>query len=522
VALVIRPQVDTPQERAAKSRAQILVYGGGAGGGKSWFQSYQAAKYHKTKGYSAALFRRTFTMLQGSGSLWDECLGFYPALGASYTTKPLEFKWPAPARVEFRHLQHEASAQEHKSKQYAFIGFDEATDFTGAQFTFMVSRLRTTCGVPTQMVLTTNPDPDSYLRTWVDWWISSDGTPDHTRSGKLRYWCRDKDEVIWADSREALAKYVDDVNTDVMSMTFIPATVYDNKILLEKDPTYLGKLKSLPKVERDRFLGGNWDVKESAGDLFQRSWFQPWGFTELERVLMGQDGPGAHVVQSVRWWDFAATPVKGDLVPGIERPGDFKAREPTTADGDWSVGVRLDRTADGRVIIGDVQMWRDTPGAIEAAVERAAMLDGPRTTVGGWDDGGQAGASQSERLAARLSKHALVVCEPSSKSKLEYAREPSRSAYRGELHFVQGKWNSPFFNQLEQFPSKDEHDDAVDALSGAWHYLTQNPPWAAEHPLIIQPTGWTAGMPGFFLPPSRADEMLRKGGGVSRFGGRRI
>lgn len=523
----IKPQ-DGPQTMAAKSGAQILVYGGGAGGGKSFFQAYRAFKYHKVKSYNAALFRRTFTQLQGSGSLWDECMGIYPLFGGQSTTRPLEFTWPSPSRVEFRHLQHDATVFDHKSKQYAYLGFDEATDFTGHQFTFMLSRLRTVSGVPKQFVLTTNPDPDSYLRTWIDWWISNDGTPDPAKSGKLRFWARMKDEIVWKGRREDFLEYNDFQGEDkegrrkvdflVHSMTFIPATVYDNKILLEKDPSYEGNLKNLPTVERERYLGGNWDVKESAGDMFQRTWFRIWGSTDLERTLMNQDGPTSHVVQSVRWWDFAATPVQGDLVPGVERPADFKARDPNTSNPDWTVGVRLDRCADGRIIVADVKFARDTPGAIEALVERTAMEDGPRTVCGWWEDPGQASKGQSERLQARVSKHTLCAVEHQGQSKMVYAREPSRAAYRGEMFYRAGKWNMQFFNQLEQFPaaSKDIHDDAPDALSGAWHYFASNAPYAYGYKPAASSSLYMPGDPDFWIPPTKRESVKRTD--ASRFG----
>lgn len=513
---------DGPQAQAARCPATVLVYGGGAGGGKSFFQAWRASKHYKVPGYSAGLFRRTFTELQGSGSLWDECLSFYPALGATYTTRPLEFNWPGPARVEFRHLQHEASAEAHKSKQYAYLGFDEASDFTGRQFTFMLSRLRTTCGVQTQFALTTNPDPDCYLRTWLDWWIAPDGFPRSERAGKLRYFIREKDEVVWGDSRESLSKYVEDPANDIMSFTFIPALVSDNKVLLSKDPSYLAKLKSLPEIDKQRFLMGNWDAREASGDMFQAHWFKQWGTTSLERALMRQDGPGSEVVQSIRWWDLAGTPVKGDLVPGIDRPADFKAREPGSADPDWSVGVRLDRTRSGHIIIGDVVMYRDTPGAIEAAVVRHAQEDGPETIVGLWQDPGQAAVSQMERFKTRLDGHASVFCCVATKKKIEYAREPSRAAYKGELHYCLGQWNARFFNQLQQFPTKGAHDDAVDALSGAWQYLQlhsygYNGYMSANRPRIIMP-----GSRDFMRPPNRESERLqvRGRGATNRFGHR--
>ena len=62
------------------------------------------------------------------------------------------------------------------------------------------------------------------------------------------------------------------------SVTFIPASVYDNKILLEKNPEYLANLMALPPVERARLLGdskrgGNWKIKPEAGKLYNRSWY---------------------------------------------------------------------------------------------------------------------------------------------------------------------------------------------------------------------------------------------------------
>jgi len=517
-----------PQLRAAKSPATVIAYGGAAGGGKSFFQAWRAAKHYKVKGYSSALFRRVSTELTGSGSLFDECQGFYPSLGAESTTRPLEFTWSNPfSRVEFRHLQHEGDERSHKSKQYAYIGFDEATDFTGAQFTFMLSRLRTTCGVKTQFGLTTNPDPDSYLRTWVDWWIAKDGFPYPERIGKIRYFVRIKDEVVWASSREELAKYVDNPEHDIMSFTFIPSRVQDNKILMEKDPSYLGKLRSLPEVERQRFELGNWNAREAAGDFFQMQWFKQWGRTKLERALMLQDGPGSAIAYSIRWWDLAGTPVKDGLVPGIDRPIDFKAREPgsSSKDPDWTFGVRLDVTKDGRIIVGDVVAYRDTPGAIQAAIIQQAQEDGPKCTVGLWQDPGQAAIDQMERYKAALEAHANVEVMVASKNKTEYARAPSRAAYAGGLHYVVAPWNDKFFNQLQAYPTKGVHDDAVDALSGAYDWIKRNPGGtgayvSANRPLVQAATPREMQM---YANPKEQDRLqVRARGATNRFGHRTL
>lgn len=516
----IRPQTG-PQEMAARSKARILVYGGGAGGGKSWFIAYRMAKYSHISGYNAAIFRRTYTMLEGSGSIVDETQSFYPLLGGRLTQRPLEWRFPTSpqqSRVEFRHLQHEDSAKAHKSKQYAGLAFDEGSDFVGGQFFFMNSRMRTMTGVPKQFVVGTNPDPDCYLRSLIDWWIAEDGFPDPTRAGKIRFWVRVKDEIVWADSPDPLLKYVGGDPDHVMSMTFIPALVHDNRKLLDADPSYLANLKSLPMVEQARFLGGNWNVKESAGDYFQKSAFKIWGATDLQRALMGQDGRAAEIVQSVRVWDFASTPVQGDLVPGIERSGEFKARDPKMDNPDWTCSARLDRTANGRIVISHATFHRDTPGAVQALMERVAIEDGPKVTVGIFKDPGQAGEDQAERLAKRVRKHSRCALLETSNKEMK-AREPARAAWRGELYYRAGDWNTRFFNQLESFPTPKEKDDAVLALSGAYDWMVMNPAprFAYENPEETARNIWLP--PNVQLQQFSKKERARRGIAIVPLGG---
>ncbi len=474
--IVIQPQ-EGPQTKAAMCPADIIVYGGAAGGGKSWFQAYRASRYHRTKGYDAILFRRTFAMLRGGGSLQDECEDLYALLGATGTKKPPEWIWPQyGSRVELSHLQHEKNALDHKSKQYAYVGMDEGSDYTGRQFEILRSRMRTLCGVPTQLVNTTNPDPDCYLREWIDWWIGSDGYPMPERDGVLRYFLRIRGEIVWSNDRAALEKYATDPR-DVQSFTFIAAKLADNKILMQKDPSYIGKLRALPPVDQARFLGGNWDVRESAGDYYQRGWFTEYGASELERILLGQIGEEWQIVQAIRFWDRAGTPVKGDLVPAVTRPADFAAREASarSKDPDWTFGVLLVRFRNGHRAIMDTKYYRDTPGAIEAAMIRQAEEDGPGVTVGYWQDPAQAGIDQAERMAQALRKYANVWYTVQHKTKQEYAREPSRAAYRGEILKLGSADLRMFWNQMEAFPDKTKKDDGPDAFAGAELYMSENP-----------------------------------------------
>jgi hypothetical protein len=494
--MVIEPQ-SGPQIKAAKSKAFITVYGGAAGGGKSWIQAYLACQDYRNPGSRAGLCRRTYQMLRGSGSLWDECKNLYTYIGGRSTESPMEWNFDTGARVELFHLQHEKdAAKNHKSKQYTRLGADEASDLTGAQAEFMVSRLRSVSGLRTSALFTTNPDPDCYLRDWISWWIGSDGYPIPERDGVVRYYVRVKDERLWANTPEELARYVGGDVRHVKSLTFIAAKLTDNKILCEADPDYYGNLLQLPEVERARYLGGNWDAREAAGDYFQQGWCPEYGGTELERVIMGQTGPDWDIVQVIRFWDRAAIPIMGDLVPGIKRPSDFRARPRGAENPDWSVGVKVGRFRNGKRVILDAVGYRDTPGAILEAMKRHAIEDGPHCIVGYCIDPAQAGIDQAERTENELRAYARCYYYHQAKTKAEYARDPSRAMWRGEIMRLRGAYERPFWNQLEVFPTKDKKDDFVDGLTGCEQYYAENPMPAYDgyegmnsgHTAIVAPT----------------------------------
>lgn len=482
VGAPIQPQPG-PQWKAATSKAFVTVYGGAAGGGKSWIQAYTAAQHYRNALMRAGLFRRTYQMLKGSGSLWDECQNLYQYLGGRSTQSPMQWVFNTGARVELFHLQHEKDAAlNHKSKQYTRLGGDEASDLTGAQAEFMLSRLRSKSGIRTSALLTTNPDPDCYLRKWLGWWIGSDGYPIPERDGVVRYYVRVNDERVWADNPDELAKYVGGDVLNVKSMTFIAAKLTDNKILMDSDRDYMGNLLQLPEVEKARYLGGNWDAREGAGDYFQQGWCPVFGSTDLERVLLGQTGTDWDIVQTIRFWDRAAIPMQGDLVPNVKsRPKDFRARPQGSDDPDWTVGVKVGRFRNGKRVLLDAVGFRDTPGAVLEAIQAYAIKDGPRCVVGWNIDPGQAGIDQAEQTAALIRPLAPVFFYHQSKSKVEYARDPSRAMWRGEIYRLPGDWERPFWNQLETFPEEKKtngnknHDDYVDGVSGCEEYYKQNP-----------------------------------------------
>jgi len=339
--------------------------------------------------------------------------------------------------VQFRHLQHEKDVRQHDGGQYAFVGFDQLEHFTEKQFWRLVARLRSQCGVRPYARATLNPDPDHWTRSFLSWWIGADGYPIPERSGVVRYFVRVDDEIIWGDDPAELEAA--HPLTTPMSFTFIPAKLTDNPQL---DPDYRAKLRALPRVERERLEGGNWDVRAAAGTLFQRSWF-----TVVDELP-------SPPVRTIRFWDKAATR------PSNDNP-----------DPDWTRGAKVSRLKDGSYAIEHIEGLRDTPGAVHQAIRRLADQDGFRTMVGVWQDPGQAGVADVEATAGHLRGHRFRRIR-ASQNKVAYAEVWSAIAEHGTVYVVRGPWNEPFFREIEGFPD-GRHDDQVDAVSGAFQTLTK-------------------------------------------------
>jgi predicted phage terminase large subunit-like protein len=450
----IRPQLG-PQELFLSSPADIVIYGGAAGGGKTMGLVMEASRNINVPGYAAIMFRRLSTEITGGGSMWEESTKIYPALGGESREGRLDWSFKTGhssprALIEFDHLQHEKDKLNHQGKQYAFIGVDELTHFTESQFWYLLSRNRSTCGVRPYMRCTCNPDPDSFVRKLIDWWIDKDGFAIMDRSGVIRYFVRDGDELCWGDSPDELRQRYPHLMTEQepLSFTFIAASLADNPILEQKDPGYRSKLMMLQRVDRERLLKGNWNVRPTAGSYFKRHYFK--------KVAMPH--PSDIVIQ-VRGWDKAAT-------------------EPSTAnpDPDYSASVRMCRLRTGRLVIMHANWARKNPHGVEEFILDTMEQDGTDCQVAMWQDPAQAGKSEIEHFGRLVTVGDpirgrrggyIFTSERANKDKETFAKPVSSAAEYGNIDIVEAPWNDDFFNFLEGFPGGG-HDDPVDALSLAF------------------------------------------------------
>lgn len=423
-----------PQRSFLKSQADIAIFGGGAGSGKSWALLLEAMRNGHVPEYRGVLFRKTFPQITNPGGMWDESTNIYPHVFAEPRQSEMLWRFRSGARVEFAHLQHERNMYDWQGAQVPFIGFDELTHFSEQSFFYLLSRNRSMSGVRPYVRATCNPDPDSFVARLIAWWIDEDGYPIPERSGVLRWFVRVGGELDFADTPDEIkARH----GADAMpkSLTFVPALVTDNPALLAANPEYLANLKALPYVEQMRLLRGNWRVRPEAGKVFNRAWFE-----------VVEAAPAGGV--AVRFWDFAAT-------EKAQRGGDP----------DYTVGLRLRRVG-GFFFVEDVVRERETPAEVKRLVKALATQDGYHVPVGFEVEGGSAGKFVKADITQMLAGWNVRGVRPVG-DKVTRAGPAAAQALAGNIKLVRGEWNDDFLRELHGFPDLP-HDDQADALSGAF------------------------------------------------------
>lgn len=446
---VIRPQKG-PQEKFLSSTADICIYGGAAGGGKTFGLLLESLRYMGNPGYNAVIFRRDYTQVTSPGGLWDSAQLIYRHVKGAYALKTPKLHWTfrSGATVNFAHLGRDEECDNWQGSQIAFIGFDELTHFSEYSFFYMLSRNRTTCGIKPYIRATCNPDADSWLASFISWWIDQKtGYPIKERSGKIRWMIRIGEEIFWSDSRKeavstAIQHGISQKEADTMpkSVTFIASTLNDNKILMESDPGYLANLQALPQVERERLLYGNWKIKAAAGLYFKR----------IQIGAMLEELP-KDVILWCRGWDLAATSEDEDGDPA------------------YTAGVLIGKRKNGRYVVADVINKRLSASDVRKLIKITAQAD--RAKYGRViqrlpQDPGQAGKEQAQSYTKMLAGF-LVKTIGESGSKESRAEPYAAQWQAGNVDVLIADWNEMYFNQLESFP-ESKFKDMVDASSSAF------------------------------------------------------
>jgi hypothetical protein len=279
------------QEAMLLSDADITIGGGSRGGGKTLSIVLEALYDIHNPHFTAIYFRKETGELERGGGLYDKASKIYNILGAKGTK--LKMTFPSGAVVTYDHLQNEdekSIEKRFKGLEVPAIYIDEIDQMSFSTITKLMQSNRNSVGIRNRMMGTTNPNPNSWVRVFLDWYIGEDGLIMPSRDRKTRFFYiygTTVNDIIWGDSRQDVydqAKHYIDKSWNeafaeagltkldsIKSFKFIRGDLSENKILLKSQPTYYANVSQGGASAIARNLEGNWNVKEDGDELVTRS-----------------------------------------------------------------------------------------------------------------------------------------------------------------------------------------------------------------------------------------------------------
>lgn len=236
--IIWQPQ---PKQIAFMQRPEFeALYGGSAGGGKSDSLVAEALRQVQFPYYKGLILRKSYPQLS---ELIDKSLLMYPRAfpGATYNSTTHTWIFPSGAKIRFGSLHHTNSKYDFQGQAFDYIAFDELTQFTFDEYMYLISRCRPN-GPGTRCYVRATANPGGVGHGWV------------------------KERFI--DVAPPLTPVEDDISVEDNSgkkitikraRIFVPATVFDNKVLLNNDPNYIATLGMLPEAEKQALLYGDWN-----------------------------------------------------------------------------------------------------------------------------------------------------------------------------------------------------------------------------------------------------------------------
>ena len=291
-----------PQEDFINAPEREVLYGGAAGGGKSFALLVDPLRYCGYPDHSALILRRTNDelreLIHKSSELYPL---FYP--GAKWSERKSQWTFPSGARIWLTYLEQDKDVLRYQGQSFSYVGFDELTQYpTSFPWDYLRSRLRSTNPeIEVFMRATTNPGGPGHA--WVKKMFIDPSAPNNS------FWARD------LETKEVL-RYPRGHSKEgkpLFQRKFIPASLKDNPYLYNTGD-YETMLLALPEVQRKQLLYGSWDIAEGAAFTeFDRSThvIEPYTIPSGWRKFRACDyGYGSY--SAVLW--FAVTPENTLLV----------------------------------------------------------------------------------------------------------------------------------------------------------------------------------------------------------------
>ena len=316
---------DGPQAEFLESPERDVLYGGAAGGGKSYALLADVLRDVGNPNHRGLLLRRTLPELT---ELIDKSRQLYTKAvpGAVFKQAKSTWEFPSGAKIWFSYVDDDRDVTRYQGQAFNWIGIDEITQYpTPYVWNYLRSRLRST-----------DPKLGLYMRCTANpggvggWWVKKmyiDPSP----PGQA-FWAKEFDTQKTIRYPTGHSK----AGEPLFLKKFIPARLTDNPYLAI-DGQYEAMLLSLPEVERKRLLEGDWDVAEGAAFTeFSRTlhvvetFDPPDGWARVRAGDYGYSSPSCILWGAIDWdnniWIYRELYIKnktgealGDLILELER-----------------------------------------------------------------------------------------------------------------------------------------------------------------------------------------------------------
>lgn len=249
--VIFAPNPGPQTEFLAASEREVL-YGGSAGGGKSYGLLADPMRYFGNKNFNGIILRRTNDELREL--IWKS-QEMYPKAypGAKWQEKKSQWVFPSGAKLWMTYLERDEDVLRYQGQAFSYIAFDELTQHsTPFAWNYMRSRLRTTDqDLPLFMRATTNPGGPGHM--WVKQ-MFIDPAPAGKKFAATNI--ETGEDLVYPEGH-------DKEGQPLFMRRFIPASLKDNPYLMQ-DGQYEANLLALPEMQRRQLLEGDWAVADGA------------------------------------------------------------------------------------------------------------------------------------------------------------------------------------------------------------------------------------------------------------------
>lgn len=275
------------QERMLSIDADIKIVGGSRGGSKSFSSLMEVLKDIKNPDFHATILRNEKDDLQ---SLVTDSYKLFSQFG-TYNKSQNDMTWNFDNGGWLKFSYYAGAYQDFKTRfqgrQYAYVCIDEGTQCPYKKFKYLLTNNRNAAHIRNRFWITCNPDPESWVRKFIDWWVDENGYIIPERDGVIRYCFMDgdtPDSIYWGNTREEVYEQckgiIDSLWKDsyeelgytklemfIKSATFVRADISENIKLISTDASYLANLAQQDEEQRMRDLEANWNWKAASDDM---------------------------------------------------------------------------------------------------------------------------------------------------------------------------------------------------------------------------------------------------------------